>query len=813
MVALGGQQDFVLCGQGIGEIRVAEVVIKRRMTLKLPKLNLKIAGSQKSDLGRHWQPPPPLVDPLALGVCGVSAQGAIKKALHTNAPHPSPRSHAPTPTPRHGRDLPPLREVYSPNVLLFNPNDIPLVGTQTPHPHALQLVGTSTEGRPFQMCSPVPGKSHQQSSDGSRAGSHNVKSARRLPTPLPTLAKVAQVLNPEAVMVRQAADLRSASSGDIYNHGDRHTARGGSPVRIPTGLGLSVIDIDTLRREILGNTFKARKDYGSSLEKNWLRQHREERRKKRQQQAVDAFLKANADITKGFDRAFDSHDDDINVNEYDIEEYERCDSVLVNYSDCDSDHSDLDIVMADGELCTREVQRKAARSRLRRERKFEILLAGNDSSDEEKIQRMSDVDIRALRLRLQKKEDDDDSPFISQTAEQLMAEIQKLVADSKKLKVKKKVRRRRRRRGSDDDSVSRNSRALRARFMSEYSFLVDSVGNIKETTPFTTAKPPGTEQPEDGEVRVSETRRVLDDFKKIVIDGIVIPSTTERDGQLELRHEMNKLYNDDQLSRPNSQTRLLSVRRNSHSGVMLEIPKHDHKYDNGRRKSRRSRASKRTTSEVSQGTLRTETVHGDREGIRESVGDDEVLQTTSPKLRDPVEIVREFRATSKRPSSAQRASPESDNGNDLHTLLAGVDFPAKDIKIQIAERKIRRRRQKALEAARRAAEEAARADLAKGLTDEEEDVCPEELPEIPKVFVLPKYMRRPSELDIFKPLLRENPLERLLAPEVKDYMDSEVIPYMSDLFNEMRNCRYLRWNQRDQKIIQRMLELEILAMG
>ena len=813
MVSLGGQQDFVLCGQGIGEIRVAEVVLKRRMTLKLPKLNLKIAGSQKSDLGRHWQPRPPMVDPLALSVCGVSAQGAIKKALHTNAPHPSPRSHAPTPTPRHGRDLPPLREVYSPNILLFNPNDIPLVGTQTPHPHALQLVGTSTEGRPFQVCSPVPGKSHQQNSGGGRAGSGNVKSARRLPTPLPTLAKVAQVLNPEAVMVRQAADLRSASSGDMYTQGGRHTARGGSPVRIPTGLGLSVIDTDTLRREILGNTFKARKDYGSSLEKNWLRQHREERRKKRQQQAVDAFLKANADITKGFDRAFDSDDDDINVNEYDIEEYERCDSVLVNYSDCDSDHSDLDIVMADGELCTREVQRKAARSRLRRERKFEILLAGNDSSDEEKIQRMSDVDIRALRLRLQKKEDDDDSPFISQTAEQLMAEIQKLVADSKKLKVKKKVRRRRRRRGSDDDSVSRNARALRARFMSEYSFLVDSVGNIKDTTPFTTAKPPGTEQPEDGEVRVSETRRVLDDFKKIVIDGIVIPSTTERDGQLELRHEMNKLYNDDQLSRPNSQTRLLSVRRNSHSGVMLEIPKHDHKYDNGRRKSRRSRASKRTTSEVSQGTLRTETVHGDREGIRESVGDDEVLQTTSPKLRDPVEIVREFRATFKRPSSAQRASPESDNDNDLHTLLAGVDFPAKDIKIQIAERKIRRRRQKALEAARRAAEEAARADLAKGLTDEEEDVCPEELPEIPKVFVLPKYMRRPSELDIFKPLLRENPLERLLAPEVKDYMDSEVIPYMSDLFNEMRNCRYLRWNQRDQKIIQRMLELEILAMG
>ena len=69
--------------------------------------------------------------------------------------------------------------------------------------------------------------------------------------------------------------------------------------------------------------------------------------------------------------------------------------------------------------------------------------------------------------------------------------------------------------------------------------------------------------------------------------------------------------------------------------------------------------------------------------------------------------------------------------------------------------------------------------------------------------------RRPSALDIFIPLLR-NQRYRELTSEKKDDLDYDVIPNLSDFFHEMRKCRYIRWNTRDQTILQRMLEREIL---
>ena len=83
----------------------------------------------------------------------------------------------------------------------------------------------------------------------------------------------------------------------------------------------------------------------------------------------------------------------------------------------------------------------------------------------------------------------------------------------------------------------------------------------------------------------------------------------------------------------------------------------------------------------------------------------------------------------------------------------------------------------------------------------------------PPTTVCPRYLARPSMADIFKPLLWEPRYVRPLSGRTKDMLDTEVIPHLSDLFLEMRHCRYIRWNLRDQAIISRLIELELFHLG
>ncbi len=55
-------------------------------------------------------------------------------------------------------------------------------------------------------------------------------------------------------------------------------------------------------------------------------------------------------------------------------------------------------------------------------------------------------------------------------------------------------------------------------------------------------------------------------------------------------------------------------------------------------------------------------------------------------------------------------------------------------------------------------------------------------------------------------------IKRPYSPLTKEKIDRDYIPFLTEMFMEMRHCRYIRWNKESQAIINRLLELELMAI-
>ncbi len=55
-------------------------------------------------------------------------------------------------------------------------------------------------------------------------------------------------------------------------------------------------------------------------------------------------------------------------------------------------------------------------------------------------------------------------------------------------------------------------------------------------------------------------------------------------------------------------------------------------------------------------------------------------------------------------------------------------------------------------------------------------------------------------------------IKRPYSPLTKEKIDRDYIPFLTEMFVEKRGCRYIRWNKEDQAIINRLLELELMAI-
>ena len=135
---------------------------------------------------------------------------------------------------------------------------------------------------------------------------------------------------------------------------------------------------------------------------------------------------------------------------------------------------------------------------------------------------------------------------------------------------------------------------------------------------------------------------------------------------------------------------------------------------------------------------------------------------------------------------------------DLRSLLKDVDMPAKEIKIQIAERKMKRRHTRHL-------------------------LLMEECKEITEKLKI-THERVPVRRDILKRRkwsyslcrdvmsgVRWQGQQKGVKPEEKLNYDEEIAN-LSSLVLQMRSCRYIRWTKRYQNILTRLEELECAAI-
>ena len=159
-----------------------------------------------------------------------------------------------------------------------------------------------------------------------------------------------------------------------------------------------------------------------------------------------------------------------------------------------------------------------------------------------------------------------------------------------------------------------------------------------------------------------------------------------------------------------------------------------------------------------------------------------------------------------RRTSSARGYSDRDTLLDLRTLTEDVHFPSKEIKIEVAERRLRRQREKAArEAAEAKLSELSSLKLPPMVTIKAEDLVSSESSDA-------------DDTDRIDPDFPEDVVPDLdlgfdmpLTPETRRAIDNEDLHNFSDVFLEMRHCQYIRWSKRQQAAVNRLLELEILG--
>ena len=613
------------------------------------------------------------------------------------------------------------------------------------------------------------------------------------------------------------------------------------------------------RPNTIFGTFHARNNYAKNIERDWLAKRKEEikteRREQTRQKIINKWLANRLQHSTGdIDTAFyssDESDNDIDtpldVNVLDEEQENnltRWDSLEVMYSDYNMsdeyDDVDISLVLRAGKLVEKQVSNKVRQKQLRKKRRFNDLAAlqTNDISDDEdqdeeirKLADLNDVDIRAMRLRLKKKMAEDDITDLTMTRE----EMRKIIAglqQQMKTKTKKKKRKTTIQWANRVETVT--PMTLKDRFMRDYQdWFGETTTKSRQGELFPSSLP-------DMERYGLEYDQSINQ----ILDGRMCPNPTPvnggyaqilreiEDGEDDLlnklcREDARALFlrmNRDALGKTRSRvlSRLLSNARRSSLDPCMEGEADDQDVQESLNSDTigfwaeelaniRANAHRRLSLPLAPKpdeiviTVKTPMQRRMSLGSANSLRKrrNSVYSATSTKNQHPdFEEIHIDTRDMRRTRSARNLGIDEEEIN-LFDLTAGLEFPAKDVKIQICMRKRLRqrhrreaRRLKALQQAQEDRTAAERTSPDSGNETDGEDESDEE----EKVHMF----RKTSFL--------VNSAIRYSGSSRADYSDFELdamIASMTDLFKDMKDCRYLRWSPRDWAILQRFMELEL----
>ncbi len=506
----------------------------------------------------------------------------------------------------------------------------------------------------------------------------------------PTVSKVTQTMQgseelPHSGRVGQRAGLTSS----LYQ-----------PFTHPRPMQLTVVEkkpIETFKPDHLSDnmdSFQRRRYYGKNLEKNWLRQMRDEKRQQKQADRLEAWMtKHMKPHTIDLDTAFYSSDSDLdsdreetlsNVEHNDVgsqdSTYIRLASTDVVLSDTDfSDSSVIETYLQDGQIRERYVKGKERRRRLRHERKYTVLIDDQGISDDEleyqKGEMMSDAEIRTMRLKLEKKKKKEMTSIISNDSlADLKIEIANFLAYSRKVNNKKHRKRKSSKTKITIENakidLAREARELRIRFLTEYGFLLTATDLAKLY-----------DRPDELDKKGAKKRKsvmaktVMEITSDIDWNNVYLPSK-----RAQFTEEDNKyLY---------KQSHLLANRRNTCDGnISLSLKSFE--------KTESKPMNKTITKKQS---CLKKSVHDAGLVLKATTQSEEYIDEAQPECPEdlePAEIIRQL-GPLKRPLSCRMFRDNIDKRITLRELTEGIDFPAKEIKLQIVERRLRKQRQKAL---------------------------------------------------------------------------------------------------------------------
>lgn len=179
---------------------------------------------------------------------------------------------------------------------------------------------------------------------------------------------------------------------------------------------------------------------------------------------------------------------------------------------------------------------------------------------------------------------------------------------------------------------------------------------------------------------------------------------------------------------------------------------------------------------------------------------------TSPSSRPPREV--KIWPEAYRPRSYSASYVKFKKVVDLRELLKDADIPAKEVTIQIIERKRKRRMRKMADAAARRET----MELQRKIAEEKAEIERERLAELQRreearKLAEARKARKHSSPFVPSGVAWNQRRPRKIPSWTNQELDSEITK-LSGLFFEMRNCSYIRWNNKDQAILQRLAELE-----
>jgi hypothetical protein len=516
-----------------------------------------------------------------------------------------------------------------------------------------------------------------------------------------------------------------------------------------------------------------------------------------------------------------------------------------NFEEGESE-SDLETVLKEGEVFTRRTKNKMKKKRMRQFERYLAMLSDPENSEtEDQIQMsaLSDKDLRAIRLRVDErrfKARHDARTRFTRAGLAVLACVKLVsglrkndVAKSEPQQIKLKARKKKDKPGKRvkfdpkmkaastpgaESTLSEeiiNKMSPKERFMLEFGWMLNDLG----------VEMPRVRFMEDGDVteRTSledvtseaptiQTRVAMPDGKYLTYPGLDIAMAVRARDPRTI-HTLIETPGDRSFEGPvtlGRRTRRSSLPTLEKPSYLLFKVMTEHVAKKKGKKKNMKKTKPRCVNNIYSDLL--------GEKNKGACNHNYVDLNVRGASRTPINDEAIFEEVRIELSDLRRSASTSDISNalpdvDLRDVIKDIDFPAKEIKLQIVERKLRRQRKKRIARMQREVEARTsnRQDQEQGNARKmEQRVVESEASDEQSTEKSMKVHLRPRDTPFVTSGVAWNQKAkpRLVSPSQEEI--DKQLPGLSRLFLEMRDCKYIRWSCNDRKIIERLREVEYM---